>query len=289
LTERFLRDFLTKRANILVSVDIEGVAGVFHAEQTRAGNGEYERARRWMTEEANAVIRGALAAGATAIKVNDSHGGFRNLLPDLLHPQARMVLGKPRVLGMMGGVDQDIDAVMLVGYHSRAQGRGILAHTTNSFAFARVWLGGQEMGEAGLYGALAAEHGVPVIFGSGDDAFIEEKPAAVPACDLCRNQEGLWRQQRRFAHAATILRAAGRARPPGGHCAAGQPGGHAGTALRGPLRCRLQAQTVALADLFSQLPILERTDNVTVEFDAPTAEYAVRVLNSLSAMSAMLR
>jgi D-aminopeptidase len=54
-------------------------------EQTRAGNGEYERARRWMTEEANAVIRGALAAGATAIKVNDSHGGFRNLLPDQLH------------------------------------------------------------------------------------------------------------------------------------------------------------------------------------------------------------
>ncbi|WP_050466303.1 M55 family metallopeptidase [Herbaspirillum chlorophenolicum] len=278
-----------KRANILISVDIEGVAGVFHPEQTRPGNGEYERARRWMTEEANAVIRGALAAGATAVKVNDSHGGFRNLLPDLLLPEARMVLGKPRVLGMMGGVDHDVDAVMLVGYHSRAQGRGILAHTTNSFAFARVWLGGQEMGEAGLYGALAGEHGVPVIFGSGDDAFVEENQPLFPHAVFAETKK---------AYGAN----SGDTLSPVQSCALleerarqavvkwlAQPSDMPLLKLQGPLRCRLQAQTVALADLFSQLPILERVDNVMVEFDAPNAEYAVRVLNSLSAMSAMLR
>ena len=44
---------------ILISADIEGVANVFHPEQTRAGNGEYERARRWMTAEADAAVRGA--------------------------------------------------------------------------------------------------------------------------------------------------------------------------------------------------------------------------------------
>ena len=31
--------------NILISVDIEGVAGVYHPEQVRPGNPEYERAR----------------------------------------------------------------------------------------------------------------------------------------------------------------------------------------------------------------------------------------------------
>ncbi|WP_432241183.1 M55 family metallopeptidase [Herbaspirillum robiniae] len=278
-----------KRANILISVDIEGVAGVFHPEQTRAGNGEYERARRWMTEEANAVIRGALAAGATSVKVNDSHGGFRNLLPDLLHPEARMVLGKPRVLGMMGGVDYDVDAVMMVGYHSRAQGRGILAHTMNSFAFARVWLAGMELGEAGLYGALAGEHGVPVIFGSGDDAFVEENQPLYPHAvfaetkkaygansgDSLTPQKSCALLEERARQAVSAFLADPLAMP--------------ATRLDSPLRCRLQAQTVALADLFSQLPILERIDNVTVQFDAPSAEYAVRVLNSLSAMSAMLR
>jgi len=142
---------------ILISVDIEGVAGVFNVEQTRPGNGEYERARRWMTEEANAAIRGAFAGGATEVLVNDSHGSFRNLLADSLDPRARFVLGKPRYLGMMGGLDTECDGVMLIGYHSRAQGRGILAHTINSFAFARVTVNGRELGEAGLYGALAAE------------------------------------------------------------------------------------------------------------------------------------
>lgn len=279
----------TPRAHILVSVDIEGVAGVFHPEQVRAGNGEYERARRWMTEEANAVIRGALAAGATAIKVNDSHGGFRNLLPDLLHPEARMVLGKPRVLGMMGGVDHDIDAVMLVGYHSRAQGRGILAHTTNSFAFARVWLGGQELGEAGLYGALAGEHGVPVIFGSGDDAFIEEnQPVFLHAVFAETKQAYGANSGDSLTPAQSCILLEARARLAVTQFLA-SPGAMPELRLPGPLRCRLQAQSVALADLFSQLPILQRVDTVTVEFDAPSAEYAVRVLNSLSAMSAMLR
>src|SRR4029453_2002395 len=65
---------------ILVSVDIEGVAGVVHREQTLRGNPEYERGRRWMTAEANAAIAGALTGGATEVLVNDSHGDFRNLL-----------------------------------------------------------------------------------------------------------------------------------------------------------------------------------------------------------------
>lgn len=95
---------------ILISTDIEGVAGVFHAEQVRPGNGEYERARAWMTGEANAAVAGAFAGGAAEVLVNDSHGGFRNLLPDQLDERARLVLGKPRYLGMMGGLEEGCDA-----------------------------------------------------------------------------------------------------------------------------------------------------------------------------------
>lgn len=136
---------------VLISADIEGVAGVFHPEQTRAGNGEYEAARRWMTLEANAAIKGAFAGGATHVWVNDSHGGFRNLLPDLLDARAQVVLGKPRTLGMMAGLEYGAALVFMIGYHARSQTHGILSHTINSFAFARVSLNGVEVGEAGLY------------------------------------------------------------------------------------------------------------------------------------------
>src|ERR1700744_4085313 len=102
---------------VLISVDIEGVAGVVNSEQTRAGNGEYERARRWMTLEANAAIEGAFAGGATDVWVNASPGGFRNLLPELPHPRPNGILGKPRTLGMMAGLEYGPQLVFMIGYH----------------------------------------------------------------------------------------------------------------------------------------------------------------------------
>jgi D-amino peptidase len=56
-----------------------------------------------------------------------------------------------------------------------------------------------------------------------------------------------------------------------------------------PLRVTLRTQTPALADLFCQWPTFERISPVALCFAAPTVEAAVRMLNSCSAMSAMLR
>ena len=43
---------------------------------------------------------------------------------------------------VLGGLEEGCDAVFMIGYHSRSQGRGILAHTINSFAFSRVFING---------------------------------------------------------------------------------------------------------------------------------------------------
>ena len=59
--------------------------------------------------------------------------------------------------------------------------------------------------------------------------------------------------------------------------------------LQAPIVCRLQTQTPAQADLFCQWPALERVDGTMLRFAADSVEHAVRMLNSLSAMSAMLR
>jgi len=275
---------------ILVSTDIEGVAGVFHAEQVRPGNGEYERARAWMTGEANAAVQGAFAGGATEVLVNDSHGGFRNLLPDQLDPRARLVLGKPRYLGMMSGLEQGCDGVIMVGYHGRAQGRGILAHTINSSAFARVWLGGQELGEAGLYGALAGELGVPVLMASGDDVFVAETRVLMPWVRYVQTKVAQGQ-----GSGTTLSPAAARTAIAEGAEAAVRLAGAATQRearpwrLAGPLQCRLQTQTPAHADLFCQWPALVREDGVTLSFEADSAQSAVRMLNCLSAMSFMLK
>lgn len=269
---------------ILISTDIEGVAGVFHHQQVRAGNPEYERARTLMTHEANAAIAGAFDAGATEVLVNDSHGDFRNMPPDLLDPRAQQVMGKPRYLSMMAGVDDKVDAVCMIGYHSRAQGRGILAHTINSFAFARVWFNEAELGEAGIYGALAGEYGVPVAMASGDDVFIEEHRPLFPQTTFVQTKRATGQTS-------------GVSLSPAQACAAIRSGVAAALSgprvhpfrIEGPISVRLQTQTPALADLFCQWPALRRLQGDELAFDAPTVEAAVRMLNCLSAMSALLR
>jgi D-amino peptidase len=273
---------------ILISTDIEGVAGVFHPEQTRAGNPEYERARRWMTAEANAAIEGAFDGGAQEVWVNDSHGGFRNLLPDGLDDRARVVLGKPRVLGMMAGLEAGPDLVFMVGYHAKSQTRGILAHTISSSAFAQVRLDGEEIGEAGLYGALAQEYGARVALLSGDDVFIDETAPRFPEARgvVVKQADG-------FSTGASLTPSAAcaalfdgaRAAVVAARDAQHRAGPHAPRAVR----CELRTQSAALADLFCLWPTLERIDGVSLRFSAESVESAVRVLNSLSAMSAALR
>lgn len=276
---------------ILISVDIEGIAGVFNTEQTRSGNGEYERARSWMTEEANAAVRGAFAGGATEVLVNDSHGNFRNLLPENLDARALFVLGKPRYLGMMGGLDPECDGVMMIGYHSRAQGRGILAHTINSFAFARVVINGTELGEAGLYGALAAEAGVPVILGSGDDIFIDENRELFPRARWVQTKVA-------YSHSSGVTMAPAESREAIERAAqaavqdlADPSGGGEDQPLmvEPPVECILTTQSPAIADLFCTWPALSRIDGVTVRFVTASMQDAIRTLNSLAAMSFMLR
>ncbi|MBC8750195.1 MULTISPECIES: M55 family metallopeptidase [Paraburkholderia] len=275
---------------VLISTDIEGIAGVFHAEQTRAGNGEYEAARRWMTLEANAAIEGAFAGGAIDVWVNDSHGGFRNLLPELLDPRAQVVLGKPRTLGMMAGLEYGAALVFMLGYHAKAQTRGVLAHTINSFAFARVAFDGVELGEAGLYGALAEEYGARVVLLSGDDVFAEETAPRFPGARFVVTKTATGQSSGVTQSPASVreaLRAAAsdvvRQQVEAGRAPA------ATRAQPQAVDCELRVQTSGLADLFCQWPTLTRVDGVTLRFSAASAEHAVRMLNCLSAMSFMLR
>ncbi|WP_116142035.1 M55 family metallopeptidase [Trinickia diaoshuihuensis] len=270
---------------ILISTDIEGVAGVTHVEQTRSGNAEYERARGWMTDEANAAVHGAFDGGATEVLVNDSHGGFRNLLLDRLDARAQSITGKPRNLGMMAGVELDCDAVYLIGYHARSQTTGVLAHTINSFAFRSVRVNGAELGEAGLYGALAGEFGVPVAMFSGDDVFLAETAPIFPGAIGVETK-------RAYGNAVCTSLA------PSSACALIEEAASSAVSrirdlrpftMAGPLECELTTQTPGQADLFGQWPGMHRVEGSTLRFDADSMQSLVRMLNCLSAMSFMLR
>ncbi|MFE1884267.1 M55 family metallopeptidase [Streptomyces diastatochromogenes] len=162
---------------IYLSVDMEGITGLVDADDVQPGGRDYERGRSMMAEDVNAAVRGALAAGATDILVNDAHGPMRNLLPEALHPAARLVRGKPKQMGMLEGLGPEYDAALCVGYHSRAGALGVLSHSFMGHEIEDIWLDGRPVGEIGLAHATAAALGVPVVALTGDDAACAEMTA----------------------------------------------------------------------------------------------------------------
>lgn len=153
---------------VFVSVDMEGVAGVATFDQVIRGGSGYARAQALMTGEANAAIRGAFAAGATEVLVNDSHGTMDNLLHDQLDARARLLFGAPRPSCMVQGLDRDHDVALFIGYHAAAGADGVLAHTFSS-NFTELRVNGAPMTEADVNGLAAASLGVPVGVVTGDD------------------------------------------------------------------------------------------------------------------------
>lgn len=167
---------------VLISVDMEGISGIVHPTETNPDGYDYARGRALMTAEANAVIAGVLDGEPTAeVWVADAHGPFRNLLPEELDRRANLVRGKPRPLGMLGGLDEQTDAVLLVGYHARAGGGpAVLAHTMND-GILDVRVAGRSMGEIGLNAAMAGYLDVPVVLLSGDDSACAELQDLLPS------------------------------------------------------------------------------------------------------------
>ncbi|MFE4424868.1 M55 family metallopeptidase [Streptomyces sp. NPDC056817] len=159
---------------IYISADMEGVTGLVDADDVQPGGRDYDRGRLMMAEDVNAAVRGAVAAGATDITVNDAHGPMRNILPEALHPAARLIRGKPKHMGMLEGLAPEHDAVICVGYHSRAGALGVLSHSFMGHEIEDMWLDGRPVGEIGLAHATAAAIGVPVTVLTGDDCACAE-------------------------------------------------------------------------------------------------------------------
>ena len=197
---------------IYISADMEGITGLVDAVDVQPGGADYERGRVLMTEDVNAAVRGALTAGATRVVVNDAHGPMRNLLPDQLHPAAHLVRGRPKVMGMLDGLDGSFDATICVGYHARAGALGVLSHSFMGHEIEDMWLDSWNVGEIGMVHATAAALGAPVLLLTGDDAACAEMTDWDPAVETVPVKKA----RGRFAAAAAGRRGAARHRDLGG-------------------------------------------------------------------------
>jgi len=159
--------------------DMEGVAGIVKWQQTSGGEKLYDEGRILYTEEINAAVRGARAAGATEIVVMDCHGAggaydFNSLLPERLDPGCEYVV-QQEWTEYTGFLESGCDAALFVGMHAMAGSPdGVLSHTVSGQAWQSLRFNGTLVGETGINAALCGHFGVPVLLVTGDRAVCNE-------------------------------------------------------------------------------------------------------------------
>ena len=164
---------------VLIMADMEGVSGIVTWGQVTGGSPMYEEGRRLYTEEINAAVRGAIAAGATEIVAVDCHGAggdwtFNSFVPELLHPDCEWVAHHAwsRYTDMF---ETGCDACLLVGMHARNNTPdGVMCHTISTVQWRNLWFNDDLVGESGINAALCGHYGVPIALVTGDVAVIRE-------------------------------------------------------------------------------------------------------------------
>lgn len=263
------------KRKIFISVDMEGVGGVVTGEQLGPSGFEYGRFREFMTAEALAAINAARAGGATEILVGDSHGNGQNLLIDRFPDDVRVIRSWPRVLGMMAGVDEQVDAAIFIGYHAGTNNAaGVRAHTFSSATLTRVALNGTNVTEGSWNAAIAGHFNVPVIMVSGDDAAISEVRSAVGSIEAAETKRSLgFHSANTLTPQASAQLIANRVR-----AAMERLGDFKPYRVQTPVTVDVTFKHYMPAEVLAYLPTFERTDSHSVRFRARDMVEASKIM-----------
>lgn len=169
---------------VYLLVDMEGMGSAVNvgeviagtegpAYKDRGGRDWWDFYRGLLTEEVNATIAGARAAGAERFVVNEGHGAnrFATIEPWSLDQEAVLIRGYPKPMVMSTGIDSTFRTAMFLAMHASPARPGVMAH---NYAFADFRVNGRALNETGINALVLGEHGVAVSLVSGDDELAHE-------------------------------------------------------------------------------------------------------------------
>ncbi|MDH3365988.1 MAG: M55 family metallopeptidase [Thermoplasmata archaeon] len=246
------------------TVDMEGMAGMAHEDQADMKGLDFPRMRELLTNEVQAAVEGAKEGGAKEIVICDAHDTGRNLILEKLDEDVIVIEGTAYNLGMMAGISEDFDAAFQIGYHSmRDTHAGTIGHTY-SYNFAELQLNGIKVGESGLSAAIAGHFGVPVVLVSGDLHAVKEAQKLIENVVGVPTKEGLGVYG---VKSLTPKRACDEIRK-GAKEAMGKVGSVRPFELAKPVKMEVAFIRTVMAQYAAQLPLVERTGNKSVAYEA---------------------
>lgn len=176
---------------VFLTADIEGITGTTNWDETEKKHDDYGEFREQMTAEVVAACEGALKAGATEIWVKDAHDSARNIIAAKLPSEVKLIRGwSGHPYSMMDGLDSSFQAVMMIGYHSRAgSGANPLSHTMSGID-AYVKINDRYASEFMMNAYIAGLENVPVVFVTGDAGLCEDAASLIPSLSSVAVKEG---------------------------------------------------------------------------------------------------
>ncbi|MGI6554442.1 MAG: M55 family metallopeptidase [Bacillota bacterium] len=158
---------------IYLEVDMEGITNISTLKQVTPGTPQWFEARKYMTMDTNAAVKGIIRAAEqlgkkAVIDVVDSHWKEDNILTYELDQRVNRLLAgtENRRYPQVPNIDRSYDALLCLGNHDQWKGQGILSHT---WLFWEWTVNGVAVSETDLNGLTAGEHNVPLILVAGDN------------------------------------------------------------------------------------------------------------------------
>ncbi len=175
-----------------LSSDIEGTCGIANWQETNTDNEYSSYFLKQMSNEVRSACEGAIESGYSDVVVKDAHDSARNIYPDMLPSQVKIIRDwSKHPFSMMAGIDGTFNAAGFTGYHSAASTNGNpLAHTMNR-SVAKVTINGIVTSEFVMNAYTAAYLGVPTVFLSGDKQLCESAKKLVPEITTVAVSEGM--------------------------------------------------------------------------------------------------
>lgn len=264
---------------VYISVDIDGIGSL--AEMCMmSGYPPLPWVQELATREVNAAVEGAFEGGATTVVVNENHSS-RHMVPELLHPAAELLVGRPKPMQTLDDLDETFDAVFLVGIHARAGTPGAVMDHTWAFRIYNLRVNGTTIGEVGLNALLAGHYGVPIALVTGDNYVAAEAKELLSNVETVVVKTGRDRYVARCPHptkvrdlvregAARSLRQIERFRP---------------FDLGKPIRMEMDFTEATFAHWASFVPTAERVGTRTVGITLDNFEDAMRAFQVMLAAS----
>lgn len=250
---------------VYIVVDLEGITGVVGSYQILQSTGALPEVRELVTADVNSAIAGAKKVGATTIWVNENHSG-RDLLLNKVVPMAEVLMGKPKPLHTLEGLDSSFECVFIIAMHAQAgTASAVLDDTWSPKHVQALRVNGVPIGELGMNALLAGHFGVPVVLVTGDDKVVQEARQLLGDVEGVAVKVGLDRYSARCLHPSKAHEAirAGAAR------AVRELHRFKPFTMARPMKIEIDYPNTAVVSRASWIPTAVREGPCTVSFTVP--------------------